>query len=193
MPTTVSNIVVPGPVIVYVAPASTAAPAASVGKGTTWGGSWVDAGATMDGVEVSISTEKFEVMVDQYNAPVKDFITQQGVEFKFTVAEATLTNLKQAMGYGTVTTGSTESTLGVGAVDGIPTNYAFGFECFAPGATSSNSWYRRFIIWNGSPREVGSIEAKKDGVMGVTYSVTALVDTTQTASERLFKIIDRVV
>ena len=93
----------------------------------------------------------------------------------------------------TVTTGSTESTLGIGANDGIGTNYAFGFECYAPGATAANAWYRRFIIWNGSPREVGNIEAKKDGVMGVTYSITALVDTSQAASERLFKIIDRVV
>lgn len=193
MAVTTSNIVIPGPVVMYVGPASTTAPTSSIAKGTAWGGSWVDVGATMDGVEVSISTEKFEVEIDQYNAPVKDFITKQGVEFKFNVAEATLTNLKQAIGYGTVTTGSTESTLGIGAVDGIGTNYAFGFECFAPGATGSNSWYRRFIVWNGSPREVGNLEAKKDGVMGVTYNITALVDTTQAASERLFKIIDRVV
>ena len=192
MATTTSNIVVPGPVIVYVGPASTAAPANTIAKGTAWGGSWVDVGATMDGVTISAKTEKFEVMVDQYNAPVKDFITGQGLEMTFTVAEATLTNLKQALGYGTVTTGSTESTLGVGAVDGIGTNYAVGFECYAPGATSSASWYRRIIIWNGSIRELGDVEAKKDGVMGLKYSVTALVDTTQTATERLFKVIDRV-
>jgi hypothetical protein len=193
MSVTTSNIVIPGPVIVYVAPASTAAPANTVAKGTTWGGSWVDVGATMDGCTLTVSTEKFEVMVDQYNAPVKDFITAQNAEMKFTAGEATLTNLKQALGYGTVTSGSTESTLGVGAVDGIGTNYSFGFECYAPGATSSASWYRRIIIWNGSPREVGDIEGKKDGVMGVQYSVKAIVDTSQTATERLYKVIDRVV
>lgn len=188
-----SNIVIPGPVLVYVAPQSAAAPANTIAKGTAWGGTWVDVGATMDGVTISAHTTKFEVLVDQYNAPVKDFITAQGLEMKFTVAEGTLTNLKQALGYGTVTTGSTESTLGVGAVDGIGTNYAVGFECYAPGATGANAWYRRIIIWNGSIRELGDVASKKDAVQGMNYSVTALVDTTQTATERLYKVIDRVV
>jgi hypothetical protein len=190
---TTSNIVIPGPVLVCVAPASTAAPANTVAKGTTWGGSWVDVGATMDGVTFNVQTEKFEVMIDQYNAPVKDFITAQNAEMTFTAGEATLTNLKQAMGYGTVTSGSTESTLGVGAVDGIGTNYAVGFECYGPGASSSQVWYRRIIIWNGSIREMGEVEGKKDAVMAVKYSVKALVDTSQTATERLFKVVDRVV
>ena len=190
---TVNNIVVGGPVLVYVAPASTAAPANTIAKGTDWAGSWVFAGGTIDGVTFSIQTEKFEVSVDQYNAPVKDFITAQGVTAKFNVAEGTLTNLKQAFGYGTVTSGSTESTFGISGADGIGTNYAFGFECYAPGSTASASWYRRFIIWNGSPRQIDDVVMKKDGVMGVGYNVEALIDTTQTASERLIKVIDRVV
>lgn len=190
MTVTTSNIVVPGPVIVYVGPASTALPANTVAKGTAWGGSWVDVGATMDGFTLSFKTEKFEVNIDQYNAPVKDFITGQGVEATFTVAEATLTNLKQALGYGTVTAGSTESSLAVGAtVDTIPTSYAFGFECYAPGASTSNAWYRRFWIPIGSPREVGDTDGKKDAVQGVKYSVTALQDTTN----GIWKVVDRVV
>ena len=97
------------------------------------------------------------------------------------------------MGFGTITTGSTESTFGVGAVDGIPTNYAVGFECFAPGASSGSAWYRRVIIWNGSPRSGNEMKADKGEEMMVSYEVKALVDPSQTATERLYKVIDRVV
>jgi len=193
MTQTVSNIVLPGPVMVYVGPASTAAPANTITKGTAWGGSWVEVGLTKGGALLKTDTEKYEVMVDQYNAAVKDFITKQEASITFAASEATLTNLKQALGYGTITSGSTESTLGVGAVDGIPTNYAVGFECYAPGATSSASWYRRVIIWNGSVQGGIEMKAEKGEEMVMQYEVKALVDTSQSAAERLFKVIDRVV
>lgn len=193
MTQTVGNVVLPGPVMVYVATESEAAPANTVAKGSAWAGNWVEVGFTAEGVEVEVQTEKYAVEVDQYNAPIKDFLTKQEVSFKFKAAEATLTNLKQALGYGTVTSGSTESTLGVGAADGIPTVYSVGFEAYAPGASSSNSWYRRLIIWRGSMQQMGTLEHKKDGMVTVEYSVRALVDTSQSASERLFKVIDRVV
>lgn len=193
MAQTVSNVVIAGPVLVYVATAGEAAPAASIAKGTAWGGNWVEVGFTSGGVELQVETEKFAVETDQYNAPVKDFITKQEATFKFQALEATLTNLKQAMGYGTITSGSTESTLGVSAQDGIPTAYAFGFEGFAPGATSSASYYRRIIIWNGSPQQPGALSHTKDGVVTVEYNVRALAYPSATASERLFKVIDRVV
>jgi hypothetical protein len=120
MTQTTSNIVLPGPVLVYVAPASTAAPANTVAKGTTWGGSWVEVGFTKGGAVLKTDVTKYESVMDQYNAPVKDFITEQHATMTFAVGEATLTQIKQATGFGTVTTGSTESTFGVGAVDGIP-------------------------------------------------------------------------
>jgi len=191
---TVNNIVVAGPVMVYVSSSvGEAAPANSIAKGTAWGGGWTEVGFTQDGVELEIETEKFEVVTDQYNAPVKDFITGQNMSFKFNAAEGTLTNLKQALGYGTVTSGSTESTLGVSAQDGIPTNYAVGFEGYAPGATSSAVYYRRVIIWNGSVQGNFSLSAKKDGVQTVEYTVKAFPYPSATSTERLWKVIDRVV
>jgi len=190
---TVSNVVLPAPVRVYIGPESTAAPANSISKGTAWGGSWVEVGLTEGGATLKTEVEKYEVMVDQYNAPVKDFITKQTAQITFAVAESTLTQLKQAIGFGTVTSGSTESTLGVAATDGIPTYYAVGFEIYAPGATSSNSWYRRVIIWKGSPQAGVELKGEKGDKLMVSYEVNALVDTTQSASEQLFKIIDRVV
>lgn len=194
MTQTVNNIVVAGPVMIYAcSTVGEAAPANSIAKGTAWGGNWVEVGFTQDGIELEVQTEKFAVEVDQYNAPVKDFITKQEAMFKFKAAEATLTNIKQAIGYGTITTGSTETTLGVSAQDGIPSYYAFGFEGFAPGATTSNAFYRRVIIWQGSVQQAAAMEHKKDGVTAVEYNVRALAYPTATSTERLFKIIDRVV
>ena len=193
MTLTSSNIVLPGPVKIYVGTASTTPPADTIAKGTAWGGSWVEVGFTKGGAVLKPETEKYSVEVDQYNAPIKDFIVKQTAQMTFAVAEATLTNIKQAMGYGTITAGSTESTLGVGAADGIPTYNAFGFETYAPGATAANSWYRRYIIWIGSAQEGPELKGDKGEEQLVSYSVTALVDPSQSASERVYKVIDRVV
>ena len=193
MALTVSNVVLPGPVKIYVGPASTTAPTSSIAKGTAWGGSWVEVGFTAGGAMLKLGTEKAEAVMDQYNAPVKDIITQQSIELNFVAGEGTLTNLKQALGYGTVTSGSTESTFGVAGTEVLGTNYAYGVEVYAPGATSSNSWYQRYIIWIGSSQEVGDVELKKDGIMGIQYNVKGIIDTTQTSTEQLWKRIDRVV
>ena len=193
MTQTVSNIVLPGPCKVYIGTSGTTAPANTVAKGSDWAGAWVEVGFTSGGVVLKASTEHFEKTVDQYNAPVADFIIGQAGEVTFGADEATLTNLKQALGYGTVTSGSTESTLGVGAADGIPTYYAVGFECYAPGASSSAAWYRRAIVWKALPKSELELSAKKDESQLVQYTMRATVDTAQTASERLWKIIDRVV
>jgi hypothetical protein len=153
----------------------------------------VEVGYTKGGVVLSAETEKYQVEMDQVNAPVKDFIVKQNGKCTFAAGEATLTNLKQALGYGTVTSGSTESTFGVSGADGIPTYYAVGFECYAPGASSSAAWYRRVIVWRGSPAGTVELKADKGEEMVVQHEFNALYDASQTSTERLWKVIDRVV
>lgn len=195
MAQTVTNIVLPGPCLVYIAPYSSssleAAPANSIAKGTAWGGNWVEVGYTTGGVSLQASTEHLTVSMDQVNAPVTDFIVGQSGSLTFAAGEATRTNLKQALGYGTLTEGSTESTLGVSATDAFATYYTVGFEVYGPGAASAR--YRRCIVWKALPKGEFEIAGKKDEAMTVGYSFEARHEAQATSTERLWKLIDRVV
>lgn len=188
MTQTASNIVLPGPVLVYMAAASTAEPANTVAKGTAWGGSWTEVGFTKGGVVAKPTWEKVVVTSDQTNARVKSFLTQVGIEITFAAQESTLTNIKQALGFGTLTSGSTESTFKVAGTEGWPTNYAIGFECFAPGATSSNGYYRRLVVFNGSMEEGPELKSAKEEEMLVAFKLVGEYDSTNTG---VWKLIDR--
>lgn len=193
MAVTVSNLVLPGPCRVYVGPASTAAPASSIAYGAAWAGSWVDVGATVGGVVAQIGLANLSVVVDQYNEAVAEMRIQDSIKVNFAAGEATLTNLKQAMGIGTLTTGSTESTFGVSGADTFVVPYAVGFETYAPNASSSSLKYRRLIVWKAVQTDAPALEGKKEQLQMVAYAVKGLIDTTQSASEQLWKLIDRVV
>jgi len=193
---TVGNIVLPGPCKVYIAPYSSSAletaPANTVAYGTAWGGGWVEVGYTKGGVVLKPESEQYTVEMDQVNAPLTDFITKQMATVSFAAGEATLTNIKQALGYGTLTSGSTESTLGVSATDGISTYYTVGFEQYGPGATSSSAKYRRIIVWKALPKTEQELKADKNEEQLTAYSFEARYEAQAAATERLYKIIDRV-
>jgi hypothetical protein len=192
---TVGNIVLPGPCKVFMAAYSSsaleAAPAASVAKGSDWAGGWTEVGYTKGGVVLKPEVEHLAVEVDQVNAPVTDFITAQRASVTFAAAEATLTNIKQALGFGTVTAGSTESTLGVSATDGFPTYYTVGFEQYAPGADSGDNWYRRVIVWKALPKGELELKADKGEEQLIAFTLEARYEAQATSTERLFKVIDR--
>lgn len=195
MTQTASNIVTPGPCLIYIAPYSSsaleAAPANTISKGTAWAGNWVEVGYTKGGVVIKPEVEHLSVSPDQVNAPVVDFIVGQTATVSFVASEGTLTNIKQALGFGTVTTGSTESTLGVSATDGIPTYYTIGFEQYAPGATSSSAKYRRVIGWKALPKAEVELKADKAEEQSIAYTFELRYESQATSTERLFKIIDR--
>lgn len=191
MTLTASNLVLPGPAKVYVGTAGAAVPVDSVAKGTAWGGSWVEVGLTLGGAQATFGHENVEAMSDQYNAAVAAMIVQQSVTITFAAAETTLTNLKQALGYGTLTAGSTESTFGVGGNETFVTPYAIGLESFAPGATSSSAKYSRLVIWKAIQADEVEMSFKKDDQRVYQYSMKGLVDTSQSSAEALWKLIER--
>lgn len=195
MTQTASNIVLPGPCLVYIAPYSSssleAAPTSSIAKGTAWGGNWVEVGYTQGGVVLKPEVEFVSPDFDQVNAPIVDGIVSQKGMVTFAAGEATLTNIKQAMGFGTVTSGSTESTLGVSATDFFPTYYTIGFEQYAPNANASSLKYRRAIVWKALAKSELEISAKKDEPQLVAYSFEARYESQATSTERLWKLIDR--
>lgn len=195
MALTAGNIVLPGPVKVYIAPYSSsaleAAPASSVAYGTAWGGGWVEVGFTKGGAMLNAESEHLSVEVDQVNSPVADAIVAQRGTVTFAASEGTLTNIKQALGYGTITSGSTESTLGVSAADYFPTYYTVGFEQYGPGADGGDAWYRRVIVWKAKPSGSFELKADKAEEQVIAHTFEARWESQATATERLWKVIDR--
>jgi hypothetical protein len=62
----------------------------------TWG--TTDLGYTKGGVEVEVTTETYEVMVDQFgNSPIKEYITARTCTVRAPLAETTLENLVKIM------------------------------------------------------------------------------------------------
>lgn len=192
MTLTPGNLTLPGPCKIYVGTASAAQPASSVAYGTAWGGSWTEVGLTLGGAEVSLGMDKITAKSDQYNAGHLSQITSQVVAVKFAVAESTLTQLKQALGYGTLTAGSTESTFGVAGNETFVAQYAIGLESYAPNASSTSAKYSRFIVWKAEPKGDEVVYGvKKDEQRVYAYSYEGMVDTTQSSSEQLWKLIER--
>lgn len=195
MAQTNTNIVFPGPCKVFIAAHSRtaleAAPASTVAMGTAWGGGWTEVGFTEGGVAINATTEHLTVGADQVNAALEDFVTAQAASLTFATIEATFENMKQALGYGTITTGSTEKTLGVNATDGLATYYSVGFEVLGPGLESTK--YRRAIFWKALPKGEIELSGKKDEKQMIGFQFDARYEAQATSGERLFKLIDRVV
>lgn len=192
MTLTTSNLTLPGPAKVYVGTASTAVPANTIAYGVAWSGTWVEVGLTLGGAGLQLGMEKTTAKSDQYGAGHFSVVNQVSCELTFDVAETTLTNLKQALGYGTLTAGSTESTYGVSSAETFVVQKAFGVESYAPAATSASAKYSRFVIWIGEPKgDAVEVTAAKDTQRVYRYTVEAMVDTSQTSTEALWKLIER--
>ncbi len=83
---------------------STALPADTVLYGTTWGSTWVDRGFTQEGIELGITVDRSEIMVDQQLDPVLMPITSRDVSLKSNLAQMNANNLLLGTGQGAITT-----------------------------------------------------------------------------------------
>ena len=105
--------------------------------------SWINAGLTTEGVEISYEPTYGEVMVDQLLDVAKIFKQSLKVTAKTTLSEATLANLEVAFGNdGTITTNSASSMvqmkLPAGALGAEPVERSLVFVSqAAPGATAA--------------------------------------------------------
>lgn len=191
---TISNIVVAGPVAVYIAAESEAPPANSIAYGTAWGGNWTALGFTEDGssTEFNHAAENTAHKVDQYAAPVKSTRASEEVTLKVTLAEATLANLQRAIAsVGTLTAGSTESTFEVGANTVRLTHYAVGIEFYGPGTDDDDVRYRRIVLHKAVAQGGAMAAMSRNEKTPLEVTWLAHVDDTQTAGEELYVVIDR--
>lgn len=157
-----SKIRINGRTKIYIAPHSTtaleSAPADTVTLGTAWGDTWVEVGYTEGGAMLNIENEHTIFTPEQTLAPVTAGFAGRSGTISFAIAETTLSNLKNVLGHGTITTGaaSTEDTIGIGTTDVFATFLTIGFESDGIGSTSAASMYHRAVCWKVLPK--GAVE-----------------------------------
>ena len=107
-----------------------ALPADTTARDGSWGGTWVDLGFT-GGVQYNVSNEHRHVEVDQSTIEVMSRVTKQEVEIELTLKQASVENIKYALGFGTL---STSGSSGVLTVGNNPTlsEYTLGLEGPSP-------------------------------------------------------------
>lgn len=127
------------------------------------GGSWVDVGATQDGVTLSIEQEYAELEVDQVVDVPGRRLTKRDFRVSTNMAEPTLVNLALALNGGTNGSGGTGATAYLSydpAMDTSatqPTYKALLFDGYAP-----NGKVRRVIVRKALSVEPVETSYKKD-------------------------------
>ena len=118
----------------YIAPYDSAdveaLPSDETARDGSWGGAWVDLGYT-GGIQYSISNEHRFVDVDQSTVDVMARVSKQEVTIELTLKQASVENIKYALGFGTL---STSGSSGVLAIAHNPTlsEYTLGLEGPSP-------------------------------------------------------------
>lgn len=131
----------------YVSSSVEALPADNVARDGSWGGNWVGLGYT-GGIQYTVSNEHKHVEVDQSTIEVRSFVTKQDVSIELTLKEASVENIKYALGFGTL---STSGSSGVLTITNNPTKteYTLGIE--GPSPDDSATAAQRIIFYRVVP------------------------------------------
>jgi len=169
--------------------------------------SWIEAGLTTEGVEISYEPSYGEVMVDQLLDVAKIFKQSLKVTAKTTLTEATLANLEVAFGnentINTSTASSVILSLPAGALASDPVERSLVFVSQAtPGATnaawasasaqiSNNNTERVYFARRVVSMDTVAHSLKRDSATIFPVTFRILPDTANAGSE-YGKIIDRI-
>lgn len=155
----VENIVLPGPIRMFIAPWAegdiVTPPTSAIAYGGDWSGAdadWTEVGATQGGALLKVMEEVYSVQIDQQKQPVADRKISEVASLEAVLVEATLENIKKAMGLGTITTGSTVTSYGSDGDETLPTYLSIGLEHYGPGSIAGTPKYRRTFIWKAMPK-----------------------------------------
>lgn len=107
-----------------------ALPSDSTARDGSWGGTWVDLGYT-SGVQYNVANEHRHVEVDQSTIEVMSRVVKQDVTIELTLKQASVENLKYALGFGTLSTSGSSGVLSVGNNPTL-TEYTLGLEGPSP-------------------------------------------------------------
>ena len=143
-------------------------------------------GHTKGGVEISITTDKREITVDEYGStPVGAHVIGQRIEVKVQLAEHTLTQLKTMIPDSTLVTGATKNQVDLGKAAGNAiTPYELVIHPTAYGTATTHDWtiYKAIVMGDIAV----AYKTEEETVFEVTF--LALADESKAATKKLAKI-----
>lgn len=124
-----------------------ALPSDSTARDGAWGGAWVDLGFT-GGVQYALANEHRHVEVDQSTIEVMSRVTKQDVTVELTLKQASVENIKYALGFGTLSTSGSSGVLAFGHNPTL-TEYTLGIE--GPSADDDPTKAQRIQLYRVVP------------------------------------------
>lgn len=185
MPSYAQTIIGPGNILIATT-LGLALPADTVAKDTfgSWT-NWTNLGYTQ-GVQANISYETKEIEVDQSTVAVRRYVTKQECRIEATLAEATLANLKYALGFGTLSTSGSTAVLTIGDNPTL-TEYSIAMEGQSPNA---NAAFRRAQIYRVTPKsDIELVMSKEDQTLWKA-SFDALLYTSGSSGNNVMQLRD---
>lgn len=170
-----------------------ALPADTVEYGTSWTTgipAWTDGGKTQGEPTVAPEFENRDLETDQDDSAIHSWRTANSLTFKIPTLDVTLDMLKRAHGQGTLTSGASEDSFGMGGNTPVLDFYSIGFEGYAPGGAIATPKYRRLVVWKATP--TGYEELKWSGTEETILVITwkAYLDTSKAVGKQLCEWVD---
>ena len=158
----------------YSSGSNEALPADTVARDGSWGGNWVDLGAT-GGITWKSSQEHRHVEIDQSTIEVKSGVTKQDFQFEITFKETSVENLKYVLGFGTLSTSGSSGVLEI-IHNPVLTEYTVGIE--GPSVDDSPTAAQRIKIYRCVPISEPELTFSREEESTVTVMFKALLHGT---------------
>ena len=139
-----------------------------------------DLGFIKGGITIEHEETSYDIKVDQVLASIAKVTTEEALKVKFTLAEATLSNIALAMGAGTPANNALEF--------GDKTQTAY-YTLYA-NVKGANGTSRKYTFWKCRPNGKTSQSYKRDGETLIEVEFDVMADTTKTQAKRFGKIED---
>lgn len=178
----------------YTAPSGTALPSlATMPTDSAWQtAGFIPSGYTDDGVQFVYTPQTKDINVDEEMSPVQILLIGEKLEISVKLAEATLNNLLKAIAGSSLVLGAGVSTLYLGsAAQANVQEFVLGFSGPAPGTEAGAGLTGRAIaVYRVKATAAVTIHYQRKDKVVYNVKFTALADSTQSAGQRLCKIID---
>ena len=179
-----------GPIVLWTAPVGETPPVAETAHGAAWGGNWVTYAYTKAPLTANYTFEELDIKVEQELTPLKRRKTSEALMLETVLAELTAARLA------VVTSGTATSAAAAAATVGkdeliVGGEYAvderaWGFE----GTYVDSSGVEfpvRIFVWKATAKMNAGQEYSSSDYVGIPIQISALVDTTKAAGQKLWK------
>jgi hypothetical protein len=168
------------PADIWIAPVGSALP----GDDVAFSAPWAKLGWLKEGVEIVLGKDIYEVVPDQFTAPVLVQVTGTTLIFRASVDEIMLTNMPALYGLGSVTTQAPgpgqigKDTFKVAAAVASPAERAVAVE-----GLDHRGFYMRASMWRGVSTVELSLAMRKGEEMAIPVEFKALLQASEAGQE----------